>query len=148
MSNAYIINKVQRIDVKGLKKFEIGEKYYFEDLGLRNCKQHLEFATDINKLMENSVYQHLSLLNYQVFIGKMNNLEIDFVGIKDNQKIYIQVAYLLHDEKTKEREFGNLLKIDNNYRKYVVTLDSFASETNYKGIEQIHLREFLKRSEF
>lgn len=148
LSNAYIINKVQRIDVKGLKKFEIGEKYYFEDLGLRNCKQHLEFATDINKLMENSVYQHLSLLNYQVFVGKMNNLEIDFVGIKGNQKIYIQVAYLLHDEKTKEREFGNLLKIDNNYRKFVVTLDSFSSETNYKGIEQIHLREFLKRSEF
>lgn len=148
LSNAYIINKVQRIDVKGLKKFEIGEKYYFEDLGLRNCKQHLEFATDINKLMENSVYQHLSLLNYQVFVGKMNNLEIDFVGIKGNQKIYIQVAYLLHDEKTKEREFGNLLKIDNNYRKFVITLDSFSSETNYKGIEQIHLREFLKRSEF
>lgn len=148
LSNAYIINKVQRIDVKGLKKFEIGEKYYFEDLGLRNCKQHLEFATDINKLMENSVYQHLSLLNYQVFVGKMNNLEIDFVGIKGNQKIYIQVSYLLHDEKTKEREFGNLLKIDNNYRKFVVTLDSFSSETNYKGIEQIHLREFLKRSEF
>ncbi len=148
LSNAYIINKVQRIDVKGLKKFEIGEKYYFEDLGLRNCKQHLEFATDINKLMENSVYQHLSLLNYQVFVGKMNNLEIDFVGIKGNQKIYIQVAYLLHDKKTKEREFGNLLKIDNNYRKFVVTLDSFSSETNYKGIEQIHLREFLKRSEF
>lgn len=148
LRNAYIINKVQRIDVKGLKKFEIGEKYYFEDLGLRNCKQHLEFATDINKLMENSVYQHLSLLNYQVFVGKMNNLEIDFVGIKGNQKIYIQVSYLLHDEKTKEREFGNLLKIDNNYRKFVVTLDSFSSETNYKGIEQIHLREFLKRSEF
>lgn len=148
LSNAYIINKVQRIDVKGLKKFEIGEKYYFEDLGLRNCKQHLEFTTDINKLMENSVYQHLSLLNYQVFVGKMNNLEIDFVGIKDNQKIYIQVAYMLHDEKTKEREFGNLLKINNNYRKYVVTLDSFTSETNFKGIEQIHLREFLKRSEF
>ncbi len=148
LSNAYIINKVQRIDVKGLKKFEIGEKYYFEDLGLRNGKQSLEFATDINKLMENSVYQHLSLLNYQVFVGKLNNLEIDFVGIKDNQKIYIQVSYLLHDEKTKEREFGNLLKINNNYRKYVVTLDSFSSETNYKGIEQIHLREFLKRSEF
>lgn len=148
LSNAYLINKVQRIDVKGLKKFEIGDKYYFEDLGLRNCKQHLEFANDIGKLMENAVYQHLKIHNYKVYVGKMDNLEIDFVGIKNDSRIYIQVAYMLHDEKTKEREFGNLLKIDNNYRKYVVTLDSFNSGTNYKGIEQIHLREFLKQSEF
>lgn len=148
LSNAYLINKVQRIDVKGLKKFEIGDKYYFEDLGLRNCKQHLEFANDIGKLMENAVYQHLKTQNYQVYVGKLGDLEIDFVGIKNDQKIYIQVAYLLHDEKTKEREFGNLLKIDNNYKKYVVTLDSFSSGTNYKGIEQIHLREFLKQTEF
>ena len=148
LSNAYIINKVQRIDVKGLKKFEIGDKYYFEDLGLRNCRQHLEFTTDISKLMENVVYQHLRSQNYQVYVGKMNNLEIDFVGIKNDYRIYVQVAYLLHNEKTKEREFGNLLKIDNNYRKYVVTLDSFSSGTNYKGIDQLHLRDFLKQSEF
>lgn len=56
LSNAYLINKVQRMNVKGLKKFEIGEKYYFEDLGLRNCKQHLDYSTDINKLMENAVF--------------------------------------------------------------------------------------------
>lgn len=148
LSNAYIINKVQRIDVKGLKKFEIGDKYYFEDLGLRNCKQHLEFSNDIGKLMENAVYQHLRVHNYQVYVGKMDNLEIDFVGIKNDRKVYVQVAYMLHDEKTKEREFGNLLKIDNNYKKYVVTLDNFSSGTNYKGIEQLHLREFLKQTEF
>lgn len=148
LSKAYIINKVQRMEVKGLKKFEIGEKYYFEDLGLRNCKQHLEFASDINKLMENAVFHHLRVLNYQVYVGKLDDLEIDFIGIKNNQKIYIQVAYLLHNEKTKEREFGNLLKIDNNYRKYVVTLDLFTSGTNYQGIEQIHLREFLRCQEF
>jgi predicted AAA+ superfamily ATPase len=143
----YLINKVQRMNVKGLKKFEIGEKYYFEDLGLRNCKQHLDYSTDINKLMENAVFQHLKMLNYQVYVGKMGDLEIDFIGIKDKRKIYIQVAYLIADEKTKEREFGNLLKIDNNYRKYVITLDSFSSGTNYQGIEHIHLRDFLKRSE-
>lgn len=148
LSNAYLINKVQRIDVKGLKKFEIGEKYYFEDLGLRNCKQHLEYAADINKLMENAVYQHLKVNSYQVYVGKMGDMEIDFVGIKSNRKIYIQVAYLLPDKKARDREFGNLLKIDNNYRKYVVTLDSLTSGANYQGIEQIHLREFLKRNEF
>ena len=148
LSNAYIVNKVQRIEVKGLKKFEIGDKYYFEDLGLRNCRQHLEFSTDIGKIMENAVYLHLKAHNYLVYVGKMDNQEIDFVAIKNENRIYIQVAYLLLDEKTKEREFGNLLKINNNYRKYVVTLDSFSSGTNYKGIELLHLREFLKQSEF
>lgn len=89
----------------------------------------------------------MKVLNYQVYVGKMGDLEIDFIGMKDKRKIYIQVAYLIPDEKTKEREFGNLLKIDNNYRKYVITLDSFSSGTNYQGIEHIHLRDFLKRSE-
>jgi len=146
LSNAYIINKVQRIDVKGLKKFEIGDKYYFEDLGLRNCQQHLDFSLDINKLMENAVYQHLRIHNYQVYVGKLDDLEIDFVGIKNNTRVYIQVAYLIDSTKTKEREFSNLLKIDNNYPKYVVTMDNFGS--NYKGIKHIHLREFLMMTEF
>lgn len=148
LQNAYVINKVQRMDVKGLKKFEIGDKYYFEDLGLRNCKQHLDFSGDIGKLMENAVYLHLKTLNYQVYVGKKDHLEIDFIGLKKDSRIYIQVAYLLYNEKTKAREFGNLLSIENNYRKYVVTMDSFGSGTNYKGIEQMHLREFLKRTEF
>ena len=148
LGNAYLINKVPRMDIKGLKKFEIGDKYYFEDLGLRNCKQQLEFANDIGKLMENAVYQHLKTHNYKVYVGKIDDLEIDFVGIKNDNRVYIQVAYLLHDEKTKEREFGNLLKIENNYPKYVVTLDSFSSGSNYKGIKQIHLREFLKAHDY
>ncbi len=127
LSNAYIINKTRRLDVQGLKKFEVGEKYYFEDLGLRNA-----------------VYQHLRILGSEVYVGKLNNLEIDFVGIKDGLKVYVQVAYLITDEKTHEREFGNLLKIDNNFPKYVVTMDTFNTSSNYKGIHHLHLREFLK----
>ncbi|MDR0789612.1 MAG: ATP-binding protein [Bacteroidales bacterium] len=148
LQNAYIINKVQRIDIKGLKKFEVNDKYYFEDLGLRNCKQHLEFSTDINKLMENAVYLHLRINNYQVFIGKLDNLEIDFVGLKNDTKVYVQVTYLLPDEKTRQREFGNLLKINNNYPKYVVSMDGFGAGKNYKGIRHIHIRDFLKMAEF
>ena len=148
LSNAYIINKTQRLDVQGLKKFEIGEKYYFEDLGLRNCMHRLDFGRDINKLMENSVYQHLRILGYDVYVGKLNNLEIDFVGVKDDNRIYVQVAYLIADEKTHEREFGNLMKIDNNYPKYVITMDSFNTSSNYNGILHIHLREFLKMEKF
>lgn len=144
LSNAYIINKTRRLDVQGLKKFEIGEKYYFEDLGLRNCIHRVDFARDIHKLMENSVYQHLSILGYDIYVGKISTLEIDFVGIKDGNYVYVQVAYLIVDEKTQQREFGNLLKIDNNYPKYVVTMDAFNTSSNYMGIHHLHLREFLK----
>ena len=143
LSNAYIINKAQRIDVMGLKKFEIGDKYYFEDLGLRNCKNALNFNSDIGKLMENAVYQHLIILGYQVYVGKLDNLEIDFIGIKNDEKIYIQVCYIIADETTRDREFGNLLKIENSYPKYVISMDPFLSGTNYKGIKQFHLRDFL-----
>ncbi|MFA5540042.1 MAG: ATP-binding protein [Bacteroidales bacterium] len=143
LSNAYIINKTQRIDVMGLKKFEIGDKYYFEDLGLRNCKNALNFNSDIGKLMENAVYQHLIILGYQVYVGKLDNLEIDFIGIKNDEKIYIQVCYIIADETTRDREFGNLLKIENSYPKYVISMDPFLSGTNYKGIKQFHLRDFL-----
>lgn len=145
LSNAYIINKTQRIDVMGLKKFEIGDKYYFEDLGLRNCKNALNFNSDIGKLMENAVYQHLIILGYQVYVGKLDNLEIDFIGIKNDEKIYIQVCYIIADETTRDREFGNLLKIENSYPKYVISMDPFLSGTNYKGIKQFHLRDFLSK---
>jgi len=148
LANTYLINKVQRMDIKGLKKFEIGDKFYFEDLGLRNCQQHLEFSNDINKLMENAVYQHLKTFNYQVYVGKMGECEIDFVGIKNNTKVYIQVAYLIYNSKTQDREFGNLLKIEDNYPKYVVTMDNFILGNNYKGIKHIHLKDFLTMTEF
>jgi predicted AAA+ superfamily ATPase len=104
----------------------------------------LYFGRDIHKLMENAVFQQLRILGYEVYVGKLKNLEIDFVGIKDGNKVYVQVAYLIVDEKTHEREFGNLLKIDNNFPKYVVTMDTFNSISNYKGIHHLHLREFLK----
>ncbi len=148
LSNAFIVNKTSRMDVQGLKNFEIGEKYYFEDLGLRNCMRRLDFGRDINKLMENAVYLHLRILDYEVYVGKLNNLAIDFIGVKDGSKIYIQVAYMIVEDKTHEREFGNLMRIDNNYPKYVVTMDSFNSSSNYKGIHHLHLRKFLKMEKF
>lgn len=143
LCNAFIIHKVRRIDISGLKKFEIGEKYYFEDLGLRNCQQNIDLSRDIHKLMENAIYHHLKVLGYEVYIGQLEKLEIDFVGIRKGQKVYIQSAYLVTDEKTHEREFGNLLKIQDSYPKYVVTLDSFTSGGNFQGINNIHLKDFL-----
>jgi uncharacterized protein len=145
LSNAYIINKVGRIDINGLKKFEIGEKYFFEDIGLRNSQIGFSLQRDIHKLIENAVYLHLRTLQYDVFVGKKDNVEIDFVGVKQGKKIYIQATYLLTDDTTKNREFGNLRSIQDNYPKYVVSLDEFYRESDNQGIKHVHLREFLNK---
>ncbi len=122
--NSYSINKVKRIDLHGKKIFESGEKYYFEDLGIRNRIVGFNTA-DIHKIIENVVYNHLIFKGYKVFVGKMNDLEIDFVAEKNGETNYFQVAYLLKDELTIDREFGNLLKISDNYPKYVISFDTF-----------------------
>lgn len=146
LSNAYIVNKVVRIDINGLKKFEIGEKYFFEDIGLRNSQIGFSLQRDIHKLIENAVYLHLRGLQYDVFVGKKDNLEIDFVGMKQGKRVYIQAGYLLTEENTKNREFGNLLSIQDNYPKYVVSLDEFYRESDNEGIKHLHLREFLNKT--
>lgn len=145
LCNAFVINKVGRIDISGLKKFEIGDKYFFEDIGLRNCHIGFSLQRDIHKLIENAVYLHLKILQYEVFIGRMNSFEIDFVGTKQGKKVYVQATYLINDEQTHKREFGNLLAINDNYPKYVVSLDEFYRESDFSGIHHFHLRNFLKR---
>lgn len=148
LSNAYFIHRTQRADIRGLKIFEIGEKYYFEDLGIRNSVRGFDFRTDIGKLIENAVYMQLVRSGYRVYTGKDGDREIDFIGEKNGERIYVQACYLLADEKTVQREFGNLMLIEDNYPKYVVTLDPFSPHTTYKGIRQLHLREFLKQNDF
>ena len=143
LCNSYFIYKLQRADTHGMKIFEIGEKYYFEDLGLHNAIRHFDFRRDVNKLMENVVCVELMRAGYQVHIGKNGNKEIDFMASKGSQRIYVQVSYLLPDEITIEREFGNLLDIPDNYPKYVVTMDEMLCGSNYQGIKQVHLRDFL-----
>ena len=148
MRNAFIINKVERMDVNGLKIFEIGDKYYYEDLGLRNCQLGFSLQRDIHKLMENAVYLHLRQLRYDVYVGRLDKREIDFVGITRGKRVYVQVAYLLIDAETKEREFGNLMAIPDNYPKYVVTMDEFnLGGLGEKGIHHLHLADFLKLKE-
>lgn len=144
MSNAFIINKVERYDIRGKRKFELNEKYYFEDIGLRNALTGVNINKDIHKILENAVYLHLSTLGYKVFVGKLDSLEIDFIGQKDGKTVYVQVAYLITSDETREREFGNLMQIKNNYPKYVVSLDPFNAGNDYDGIKHIHIREFLK----
>lgn len=137
----YLIDRVKRTDVEGRKIFNIGDKFYFEDLGMRHAIIPYQ-QKDIGKVLENLVYHHLIVSGYTVYIGRNGDKEIDFVAIKGETKTYIQVAYLIPDEKTHEREFGNLLSIHDNFPKIVVSMDEQASG-NYKGIEHINIRKFL-----
>lgn len=147
MCNAFIVNKVDRYDIPGKRKFELNEKYYFEDIGLRNVLTGVNVNKDIHKIMENAVFLHLKTLGFTVFVGKLDKLEIDFIGTKNGKSIYVQVAYLITTEETKQRVFGNLMQIKNNYPKYVVSLDPFNSGSDYNGIKHIHVREFLKKND-
>jgi len=141
LSNAFFIFKTVRSDIQGKKIFEINDKYYFEDIGLRHSVIGYK-QVDINKVLENLVFLHLRVLGYKVFVGQLGNKKIDFVCEKQGEKIYIQVAYLI-TEQNKEREFGNLLSIKDNYPKFVISMDEFISNNKYKGIKHIHIRDFL-----
>jgi hypothetical protein len=142
-ANAYIVNKVQRYDIHGKRLLETNDKYYFEDLGLRNLLAGDNRINDIEKVMENAVYLHLKNLGFKVTVGALANGEIDFVAEKAGRTVYLQVAYLLADETTVNREFGNLMKIQNNYPKYVVSMDPITRPQDYKGITHLSLRAFL-----
>ncbi len=143
-SNAYIINKVRRYDIHGKRLLETNDKYYFEDLGLRNLLVGSNRAVDIEKVMENAVYLHLKNMGYRVAVGTLPNGEIDFVAEKGGKPIYIQVAYLLTEESTIKREFGNLMQIPDNYPKYVVSMDAITKPKDYDGITHMPLRLFLQ----
>ncbi len=139
--NAFLIHKVQRYDIIGKRVFEFGEKFYFENLGIRHGLWGFR-PEDRGKIIENVVYNHLLFKGYSVKVGALNDLEIDFVCEKEGEKRYIQVALTANETKTIEREFGNLQKISDNYSKEVITLDDFQGNT-FEGIKQTNLRSFL-----
>jgi predicted AAA+ superfamily ATPase len=141
LTSAFLIHDVSRYDIIGKRIFEIGEKYYFENLGIRNAIWGYRLE-DKAKILENVVYNHLRYLGYSVKIGVLNSEEIDFVCEKQGETIYLQVALVLEEQKTIEREFGNLLKIKDNYPKYVITRNGFEGNT-YKGIPVMKLIDFL-----
>ena len=141
---AYLLKGVKRYDIHGKKIFETSQKVYFGDVGLRNFIVGSNREADIEKVLENVVYQHLVRLGYQVYIGELRVGEIDFVCRKNNELKYIQVAYLLSDEETIKREFGRLQDIQDNYPKYVISLTPFLKKRDYNGVTHLGLREFLK----
>jgi len=142
VENVFFIERVNRTEIQGRKIFEIGDKFYFEDIGLRHSLIPYK-QNDINKVLENLVFHQLKILGYTVFVGKKGDKEIDFVADKDGKTTYIQVTYLIIDEATRKREFGNLLSIKDNYRKIVVSMDKIIADSSYQGIEHWEIRDFL-----
>lgn len=140
--NAFLIYKVARYDMIGKRVFEFGEKYYFENLGIRNGIYGYRIE-DRGKIMENAVFNHLKFLGYTILIGKQDQREIDFIAQKNGETHYFQVALSLVEPQTIEREFGNLLKIQDNYPKTVITWEAFDGNS-HKGIQTISLEQFLR----
>lgn len=141
LANAFIVHKIPRYDIVGKRVFEMGEKIYFEDIGLRNIICGFR-PDDLGKVLENVVLNHLLYRGYEVKVGKINSSEIDFIANRNDEIHYIQVTLRLSDEKTIEREFGNLIKIKDNFPKLVISLDSDFPNTK-DGIKHTSLRKFL-----
>lgn len=145
LCETYILHKVNRFDIHGKRIFETNDKFYFEDNGIRNALAGGTREGDIEKVIENIIYQHLIRLGYQVYVGQLQAGEIDFVCTKpDGQRIYVQASYIIADMATREREFGNLRAINDNYPKYVISMTPLLTRNDDNGITHLHLRKFLK----
>lgn len=141
LTYSYISFKVSRFDIRGKRILELYEKYFLGDLGLIS-EISGNRSGDISGRLENIVYLELLSRGYTVFLGKLYDREVDFIALRNDRKIYIQVAYLLSEQKTIEREFGVLESIPDNYSKIVLSLDKFfGSERN--GIKWYNLIDFL-----
>lgn len=143
LKDAYLVIFAPRYDIRGKRVFEQGGKYYFQDLGLRNSEFGFK-PDDIGKLIETCVFNHLMSQGFQVYVGVIKNLEIDFIAEKQGEKIYVQATYLLAGENVIEREFGNLLKVKDQYPKYVISMDPIKTTTSYEGVKHLTLLEFLQ----
>ena len=145
LCEAYILHKVNRYDIHGKRIFENNDKFYFEDNGVRNAIAGGTREGDIEKVIENIIYQHLIRLGYQVYVGQLQAGEIDFVCTKpEGQRVYVQASYIIAEQATREREFGNLRSIKDNYPKYVISMTPLLAKNDDDGITHIHLRKFLK----
>lgn len=145
LTEAFIIHKVNRYDIHGKRIFESNDKFYFEDHGMRNAIAGGTREGDVEKVIENVIYRHLVRLGYQVYVGQLQASEIDFVCTKpDGERVYVQASYIIADEQTRKREFGNLAEIRDNYPKYVISMTPLVVRNDDNGIVHLHLRKFLR----
>ncbi len=145
LCSVFIINKVYRYDIKGKSILKTLNKYYVSDLGIKRIKTTSE-DTNYSILFESLVYNELINKGYEVFVGKTNNGEIDFVAKKDKQIKYVQVSLYLSSLDTIKREFGAFDSIKDNYPKYIISLDKENLSKN--GIIHINAFKFFMDDDF
>jgi len=144
LSEAFIIRNVNRYDIHGKRLFETNEKYYFEDCGIRNVLAGGSRVGDIEKVIENIIYQQLIHWGYEVTVGQLQASEIDFVCTRSGgERVYVQASYLIADQHTYDREFGNLHLIKDNYPKYVISMTPLVTRNDDNGVVHLSLRKFL-----
>jgi predicted AAA+ superfamily ATPase len=143
---AYLFYKVNRYDIKGKQHLATKEKYYLVDLGFRNAILGKELISDSGHLLENIIYLELKRRNHQVWIGKTNNLEVDFV-VRDNEGFtqYIQVSQTVQNATTLERELSPFESISDHHEKILITMD-YETGT-YNGIKKINAIDWLTKTE-
>jgi predicted AAA+ superfamily ATPase len=141
LEEAYLIRKASRYDIKGKRQLETQEKYYLEDHGIKHAVLGYR-VNDISGLLENAVFMELKRRGYTVHVGQLNKKEVDFIAVRQEEKLYIQVCYLLADSETADREFGPLLEIPDQYPKLVLSLDP-VWEYNREGVLRKNVVDFL-----
>lgn len=146
LEKAYILHRCSRYDLQGKEILKTQEKFYLADTSLRYSV--LGYGPDsVASSLENVVYLELCRRGYKVYIGKTTDGEVDFVASRQGEKLYVQVTQEIHSEKTEKREYERLLEIKDNYPKYVLRTDEFASG-NYEGIKTMHIADFLLSKDF
>lgn len=139
LEKAFVIYRCQRYDLQGKSVLKTQEKFYLADASLKYCIMGFN-PKSITSMLENIVYFELLRHGYEVYIGKLNTREIDFVAVRRDERVYVQVCRNLPEDS--DREIGNLLDIKDHYPKYVVTLDELAGG-NINGVKIVHLSDFL-----
>lgn len=149
-AEAYLTVNVPRYDIHGKRLLETAGKTYFGDVGLRNYIVGGERENDVEKVMENVVYQHLCRLGYEVTVGQLRAGEVDFVctrqrssASREKSRVYVQVAYVIASDDTRQREFGILQNISDSYPKYVISATPLLRASDYNGVTHLSLRKFL-----
>ena len=143
LEQSFIIYRCRRFDIQGKEVLKVQEKYYLADSALKYSRLGFD-PKSISSMMENIIYLELRRRGFEVYIGKLKNLEIDFVGIKKDYRIYIQVCRNLPEDSDRETE--NLLMIKDQFPKFIVTLDEYSTGV-YEGIRIVHLADFLCENE-
>lgn len=146
LEKAYLLHRCSRYDLQGKEILKTQEKFYLADVALRYSVLGYN-ADSVASSLENIVYLELCRRGYTVYVGKTSDGEIDFVAVRQNEKIYVQVTQEINSEKTEKREYNRLLEIPDNYPKFVLTTDEFAGG-NYEGIKTMHIADFLLSAEY